>query len=80
MKYHRFRFGIKGNIKVLICRTFGHRINENPANHWCERCGLAYEECYHHTDYYIESGIIKLNEEEKAEYEVGKMLKEIKNK
>lgn len=46
MKYHKLRFGLKKNLKVLICRIFGHRLNENPENHWCERCGLAYEECY----------------------------------
>ena len=52
MKHHKFRFGIKGNIKVLFCRIFGHKLNNNPQNLWCERCGLAYEEIYHPSDYY----------------------------
>jgi hypothetical protein len=52
MKYHKFRFGLKKNIKVLICRIFGHRINDEPGNEWCQRCGLAYEECYHPINYY----------------------------
>lgn len=30
----------------LTCKLFGHRINENPDYHWCERCGLAYSEIY----------------------------------
>jgi hypothetical protein len=63
MQYHKFRFGLKGNIKVFICRIFGHRINENPAYHWCERCGLAYEECYWPKDYFTESGLIKSESE-----------------
>lgn len=60
MIYHKFRFGFKANFKVLICRIFGHRINENPAHHWCERCGLAYEEAYHGIGegYWMESGVI----------------------
>ena len=52
MKYHKFRFRFKKNIKVLICRIFGHRINNNPEFEWCERCGLAYEECYYPKNYY----------------------------
>ena len=62
MKYHKFRFGVIGNLKVLLCRTLGHRINENPKYFWCERCGLAYEECYYPKNYFRESGIIKGNE------------------
>ncbi len=49
MKYHKFS----------LCKILGHRINENPAHHWCERCKLAYEECYYPKDYYKESGITK---------------------
>lgn len=60
MNYHRFRFGIRGNLKVLLCKVFGHRINENPAHPWCERCGLAYTECYHPVDYLTESGRIDM--------------------
>ena len=55
MKYHQFRFGFWGNLKVLMCRIVGHRINEDPSHHCCERCGLAYEECYFPKDYYQES-------------------------
>lgn len=58
MIYHRYRFGILKNIKVWFCRTFGHQINDNPSHHWCERCGLAYEECYFPLDYFFESGIL----------------------
>lgn len=47
MKHHKFRFGIIGNIKVLICRIFGHRLNDNQHYEWCQRCGLAYSEIYH---------------------------------
>lgn len=67
MKYHRLwqwrRFGLIGNIKIIICRIVGHRLNENPAHGWCERCGLAYEECYRPLDYFIESGIVKSESE-----------------
>ncbi len=56
MVHHRFRFGLKGNFKVLLCRFFGHRINNKPNHHWCERCGLAYEECYHPDDWHGKSG------------------------
>jgi hypothetical protein len=64
MIYHRFRFGWfpwkkRNNFKVLLCKIFGHRLNENPSHPWCERCGLAYEECYYPRDYYTESGICK---------------------
>lgn len=58
MIYHKFRFkSIKENWNVLICKIFGHRINENPAHHWCERCGLAYEEAYYPLYYYKDAGI-----------------------
>jgi len=61
--YHRFRFGLIGNLKVLTCRIFGHRLNNNPAYHWCERCGMVYEEIYHNIGdgYFMESGIIDKN-------------------
>lgn len=59
MHYHTYRFSFRKNIKVAICKIFGHRINDNPAFHWCERCGLAYEECYHPKDWWVESGIVK---------------------
>ena len=52
MKYHKLRFGLKKNIKIIVCRIFGHRINKNPKHEWCERCGLAYEECYYPLKYY----------------------------
>jgi hypothetical protein len=60
MIYHHFRFGWlpwkkHNNFKVLLCRIFGHRINENPAHPWCGRCDLAYEECYYPKNYWTES-------------------------
>ncbi len=60
LMHHRFRFGIMKNLKVLTCRIFGHRINNKPSQHWCERCGLAYEEIYTNIGhgYFKESGII----------------------
>lgn len=67
MVYHRFRlsyFGLK-NIKNLLCRIFGHRLNENPAHHWCERCGLEYGECYKPLDYWTASGISQTEEADK---------------
>ncbi len=67
MVYHRFRlsyFGIK-NINNIVCKLFGHRLNENPAHHWCERCGLEYGECYKPLDYWTATGIIKTEEAEK---------------
>lgn len=57
--YHRYKFGIKGNIKVLLCRTFGHRLSEDKNYECCHRCGLAYSEIYYNqrnTDY-ISKGI-----------------------
>lgn len=44
--HHNFRFGVKGNFKVLICRIFGHRANDKLENHWCERCCLSHFEMY----------------------------------
>lgn len=52
MIYHKFRFGLFGNFNVLLCRIFGHRINNHPKYETCERCGLAYSECYYPLDYY----------------------------
>ena len=51
VNHHKFRFGIRGNFRVLICRIFGHKLNSNYEHHWCERCGLAYEEIYHPKNY-----------------------------
>ena len=45
--YHRYRFGIIGNIKVWFCRAFGHQANNIRKHEWCERCGLAHEEIYY---------------------------------
>jgi hypothetical protein len=45
--YHRYRFNFYTNIKVFVCRLFGHRINKKEDHEWCNRCGLAYEEIYH---------------------------------
>ena len=80
MIYHKYRFGLLKNIKVFICKKFGHRINENPAYHWCERCGLAYEECYYPLDYFVQSGLVKVDEKEMAEYLVEQEMKEQKFK
>ena len=68
MKYHKYRFGLIRNFKVFLCKTFGHRLNEDPSHHWCGRCGLCYEECYFPDDYYIESGIVKVPENETGDY------------
>ena len=76
MKYHKYRFGLKSNIKNFICRIFGHRLNENPKFHWCGRCGLAYEECYYPDDFWVDSGIVKVPENEIGEY----LLERIKRK
>ena len=51
VNHHKFRFGIKGNFKVLLCRIFGHKLNSEHEHHWCERCGLAYEEIYYPKNY-----------------------------
>ena len=61
MQYHSFRFGFVGNFKVLLCRIFGHRLNEDPSFSWCERCNLCYEECYYPKNYFEESGIIDVS-------------------
>lgn len=34
-------------LKIITCKIFGHRINENPNSKWCERCGLGFDEIYH---------------------------------
>lgn len=52
MNYHRYRFGLRRNFKFFLCRAFGHRLNEKAEHNWCERCGLAYSECYDPQDYY----------------------------
>jgi len=54
VEYHKIR-----SFKTFLCRVLGHRINNNPANHWCERCKLAYEEAYHPENYWEKSGIVK---------------------
>ncbi len=54
LKHHRFRFGLIGNLKVLLCRIFGHRVNNDPAGFTCQRCRLAYEEIYYPEDYWKE--------------------------
>ena len=77
MIYHRYRFGIKGNFKVLLCRIFGHRLNENPAFHWCERCGLYYGECYHPENWVVETGLVKLKGQEKIDYDVEKISRNL---
>lgn len=46
LKHHRFRFGLIGNLKVLLCRIFGHRVSDDPTGFTCQRCRLAYEEIY----------------------------------
>lgn len=53
-RYHRFRFGLWRNIKVLVCRIFGHSVGVAPTDQCCGRCGLAYEEIYEGVDYYYE--------------------------
>lgn len=47
LMYHRYNFGLLQNIKVWICRRFGHEVNSKVENKWCERCGLFYGEIYH---------------------------------
>jgi len=58
--YHNYRFGFIGNIRVLFCRLFGHRVSENPKYNNCSRCGLCYEEIYHDVGegWFMESGIV----------------------
>ena len=58
MIYHNYKFGLRGNVSVFLCKLFGHRLNEDPKYAWCERCGLCYEECYYPKNYAEESGII----------------------
>lgn len=50
LMHHHFRFRFKQNLKVAVCRTFGHRLNNKVENKWCERCGLFYGEIYHLQD------------------------------
>ncbi len=52
MIYHKFRFGLICNFKVLLCRLFGHRINNDPSVHACQRCHLVYSECYYPDNWY----------------------------
>lgn len=54
LKHHAFRFGLIGNLKVLLCRIFGHRVSDDPAGFTCQRCRLAYEEIYYPEDYWKE--------------------------
>jgi hypothetical protein len=44
--HHRYRFGLLRNLKVFICRTFGHQMNDNMEHEWCQRCGLCSTEIY----------------------------------
>jgi hypothetical protein len=49
LRQHKFnfkRFGLVGNIKIGMCKVFGHQIGNQPTTLWCQRCGLAYEEIY----------------------------------
>lgn len=48
--HHSFRFGLKGNLRVLLCRIVGHRLNNKKDHGWCGRCRLAYEEIYSNSD------------------------------
>lgn len=61
MKYHNLKLKnpIRRNFKILLCRLFGHRINENPHHPWCNRCGLAYGEAYKPLDWFYMTGITK---------------------
>ena len=61
MQYHNYRFGFKGNIKVLVCKLLGHRLNDDASSAWCGRCNLAYSECYYPQNYAEASGIIDVN-------------------
>ncbi len=36
----------------ILCRLFGHRLNDDHRKLWCGRCGLAYEEIYNGLDFY----------------------------
>jgi hypothetical protein len=64
MQYHSIKriLGIRGNLKALFCRLFGHRLNENASHGWCGRCGLAYSECYYPVDYHEASGLIDITD------------------
>ena len=50
MRHHKLNFkkyGLKSNINILICKLFGHRLNDNPDHPWCPRCRLCHEEIYY---------------------------------
>jgi|GEM_PF-5432901 len=68
MEYHSFKLsrGLRYNIRVFICKIFGHRINDDPSDYTCGRCKLSYEDCYYPKNYYIESGLIDINKKEIA--------------
>lgn len=53
LKHHTFRFGLIGNLKVLLCRIFGHRVlideaGLSPAHQGdtCPSCGAPDEEAF----------------------------------
>lgn len=50
MTFHQFTFSRSRHLWFwkgqIICRAFGHRINDDYTKMWCGRCGLAYEEIY----------------------------------
>lgn len=54
MKYHKIKLD-SNFFNRLICKIFGHRLNEKPQHKWCERCGLAYSEAYYPDCYYTKS-------------------------
>lgn len=45
--HHHYRFGLLKNLKVFICRTLGHQMNDNMEYMWCQRCGMCSTEIYH---------------------------------
>jgi hypothetical protein len=50
VNHHKFdlhRFGIIGNLKILLCKLVGHRLNEIEDHSWCGRCGYCYEDIYY---------------------------------
>lgn len=80
MIYHRFRFGFRKNLKVLLCRMVGHRLNEDPKLLSCERCGLAYEEAYYPLDYYVGCGLVKVDKQKDPIYANIQRIKEVEFK
>ena len=54
LMHHHYRFGFRKNFKVWICRVFGHRINNEVKDKWCERCGLFYGEIYYKQENWAE--------------------------